>query len=197
MLAFIPAFYVNSETGDIVHTNSVDLGSAVGFALSIAELTRRCIWGILKVEVETIKMIDPEFKRKSLWNSGKKVDYSCRLFFKTNKAKSSAPPITLKVPGNKSTKQDVIILEGCKGDEINKEMDLEQMSNSKSYDLMNTPLSFSPEMKTKAAPSALNLISTENMRKTAHRILVRRLFILELSLWAVAYVILALWARYA
>jgi len=199
MLAFIPAFYVNSETGDIVHTNSVDLGSAVGFALSIAELVRRCVWGILKVEVETIKMIDPEFKKASSWNRGKKIDYSCPLFYNRKKTESRAAYLKRKSGSKKSSRQDVIILEAVNYDDLSlkaKQDDLDHMPLTKTDDAICSSLPMTQDLKTKGNQSPLPLLSTRNMRKTAHRILVRRLFILELSLWVIVYIILALWARY-
>ena len=60
MLNFIPAHHL-SPTGDIVYSFSSDVYSYVGVIMSAAEIVRRCLWGILRVEIESIKITDPSY----------------------------------------------------------------------------------------------------------------------------------------
>lgn len=57
MLSFIPAYHF-SRDGREIRTFAIDAKTYVGAALSVAEIVRRCLWGILKVELETIKVTD-------------------------------------------------------------------------------------------------------------------------------------------
>jgi len=57
MLSFIPAYHF-SRDGREVRTFAIDAKTFVGAALSVAEIVRRCLWGILKLELETIKVTD-------------------------------------------------------------------------------------------------------------------------------------------
>lgn len=57
MLCFIPAYRLStSEEKDA--TFSSDVNSYVGVLLPMAEIIRRCYWGFLKMEMETIRMMD-------------------------------------------------------------------------------------------------------------------------------------------
>jgi len=58
MLAFIPAYHWNTRTGHMEKTSSVDSKNVMGFLISLAELIRRCCWGILRLELETIRLTD-------------------------------------------------------------------------------------------------------------------------------------------
>lgn len=60
MLNFIPAHRV-SVTGDVLQTFSSDVHTYMGPILSAAEVIRRCLWCILLVELESIKITDPSF----------------------------------------------------------------------------------------------------------------------------------------
>lgn len=55
MVAFIPTHRLD-EVGQINYTFSSDVKAVGGFIIALAEIVRRCCWGILKVELETIKM---------------------------------------------------------------------------------------------------------------------------------------------
>jgi len=59
MLSFIPAYHF-SHTGQEVPTLSIDFRTYVGAVISVAELIRRCLWCVIKVELETIKVTDTE-----------------------------------------------------------------------------------------------------------------------------------------
>lgn len=80
MFNFIPAYHVNAHTGKIENTFSTDLRSVAGFSISVTELIRRCIWGMLRLEVETIKMTNPEYaKQGSLFFKSSRIKYSCLM----------------------------------------------------------------------------------------------------------------------
>ncbi|CAB9508397.1 Xenotropic and polytropic retrovirus receptor 1 [Seminavis robusta] len=60
MLCFIPAYRLSSSGEEKVATFSSDVNSYVGVLLPIAEIVRRCFWGILLLERKTIQMTDEE-----------------------------------------------------------------------------------------------------------------------------------------
>jgi nitrogen fixation/metabolism regulation signal transduction histidine kinase len=72
--------------------------------------------------------------------------------------------------------------------------DVETASAADSQEDLRISFTFPPDIKIKSSPSALHMISTETMKRTAHRKMVRRLFAVELFFWALIYVLLALWA---
>ena len=57
MLSFIPAYHLDSR-GMEVRTLKLDYKTYVGAVLSVAEIIRRCLWGIIKLELETIQVTD-------------------------------------------------------------------------------------------------------------------------------------------
>ena len=59
MLSFIPAYHF-SKSGTEVPTLSIDFRTYVGAFISVAELIRRCLWCVIKLELETIKVTDTE-----------------------------------------------------------------------------------------------------------------------------------------
>jgi EXS family len=58
MLCFIPAYRLSSSGEEKVATFSSDVNSYVGVLLPVAEIVRRCFWGILLLEKKTIQMTD-------------------------------------------------------------------------------------------------------------------------------------------
>lgn len=60
MLCFIPAYRLTSISGETekVTTFSSDVDSYIGVLVPIAEIVRRAHWGFLKVEMETIRMME-------------------------------------------------------------------------------------------------------------------------------------------
>lgn len=60
MLSFIPAYHFSMKSGTEVPTLSIDFRTYVGAFISIAELIRRCLWCVIKLELETIKVTDTE-----------------------------------------------------------------------------------------------------------------------------------------
>lgn len=59
MLCFIPAYRLSSSA-EKETTFSSDVNSYIGVLLPVAEIIRRCYWGFLKLEMETIKMMDSD-----------------------------------------------------------------------------------------------------------------------------------------
>lgn len=59
MLCFIPAYRLSSSS-EKETTFSSDVNSYIGVLLPVAEIVRRCYWGFLRVEMETIKMMDSD-----------------------------------------------------------------------------------------------------------------------------------------
>lgn len=61
ILCFIPAYHLASISDtEKVTTFSTDVHSYIGVLLPVAELVRRVHWGFLKVETETIRMMDQD-----------------------------------------------------------------------------------------------------------------------------------------
>ena len=60
MLSFIPAYHFSMKSGTEVPTLSIDFRTYVGAFISVAELIRRCLWCVIKLELETIKVTDTE-----------------------------------------------------------------------------------------------------------------------------------------
>lgn len=73
MLCFIPAQKLSSS-GDQT-TFSSDVGSYIGVLLPVAEIIGRCYWGFLKLEMETIKIMDSDVAY-SMVESGSEEDLS-------------------------------------------------------------------------------------------------------------------------
>jgi hypothetical protein len=59
MLCFIPAYHFTLDSQRVT-TFSSDVNSYFGVLLPLAELFRRCHWGFLKVEMETIRLMDSD-----------------------------------------------------------------------------------------------------------------------------------------
>jgi len=56
MLSFIPAKHISPTSGAMVNSFSSDVQSYVGPIIAGGEIIRRCIWGILRVELESMKL---------------------------------------------------------------------------------------------------------------------------------------------
>lgn len=56
MLNFIPAHHISSIDGELVRTFSSDMHGYLGPIISGLEVIRRCLWGLLRLEIETIKI---------------------------------------------------------------------------------------------------------------------------------------------
>lgn len=77
MLSFIPAYHLNTSTGEIKRTFSRDIRSVVGFVVVLCELVRRSAWCILKLEIETIKLTDEEYLSGTSYSlSSSRIQYS-------------------------------------------------------------------------------------------------------------------------
>ena len=60
MLCFIPAYRLSTSGEEKETTFSSDVNSYIGVLLPVAEIVRRCYWGFLKLEMETIRMMDSD-----------------------------------------------------------------------------------------------------------------------------------------
>lgn len=63
MLCLIPLYRI-SATGDIEHTLSREIYSYLGVFITLAEIGRRTLWTILRVELQSIKLTDPTYGEK-------------------------------------------------------------------------------------------------------------------------------------
>ena len=77
MLCFIPAYRLTSLSGEEkVTTFSSDVNSYIGVLLPVAEILRRCHWGFLRVEMETIRMMDAEVAYQKVEEENEAMDGS-------------------------------------------------------------------------------------------------------------------------
>jgi hypothetical protein len=60
MLCFIPAYHFSDAGEKKVLTSSSDTNNYLGVLLPVAEILRRCFWGFLFLEKETIKMMESD-----------------------------------------------------------------------------------------------------------------------------------------
>lgn len=128
MLSFIPAYHLNTSTREMKDTFSRDNKAVVGFVVSLIELMRRSAWGILRLELETIKLTDEDYISGTSYSmSSSRIQYS---WFAPNERAVTSPD-----------------------------------------DQSPPPLTHIVEMK-----------------RAAYRLLVKKLFILELAIWAGMYV---------
>jgi hypothetical protein len=56
ILSFIPAKHFSPSSGVLVNSFSTDVQSYVGRIIAGGEIILRCMWGILRVELESIKL---------------------------------------------------------------------------------------------------------------------------------------------
>eukprot|EP00550_Attheya_septentrionalis_P002539 CAMPEP_0198285334 /NCGR_PEP_ID=MMETSP1449-20131203/4663_1 /TAXON_ID=420275 /ORGANISM="Attheya septentrionalis, Strain CCMP2084" /LENGTH=768 /DNA_ID=CAMNT_0043982739 /DNA_START=78 /DNA_END=2380 /DNA_ORIENTATION=+ len=71
MLSFIPAYHLSGASNAVVQTFSYDLKSYVGVIISCTELVRRCLWGVLTVENETITV------KNEIYSSAESTGIDC------------------------------------------------------------------------------------------------------------------------
>ncbi len=76
MLSFIPAQHINLQSGEIEHTFSMDFKSFLGFAVAFTELLRRCLWTILRLELETIKISHTRYTGNVSAIKSSRINYS-------------------------------------------------------------------------------------------------------------------------
>jgi hypothetical protein len=57
MLCFIPSYRLSTSGEEKETTFSSDVNSYIGVLLPVAEIVRRCYWGFLRLEMETIRMM--------------------------------------------------------------------------------------------------------------------------------------------
>jgi len=61
MISFFPFQHFDSD-GTIIRSFSLPLSSFITFTVTVLEISRRCLWTILKVELESIKSKDPNYQ---------------------------------------------------------------------------------------------------------------------------------------
>lgn len=135
MLSFIPAYHLNTSTGEIKSTFSSDIKSVVGFVVALAELVRRSAWCILKLELETIKLTDEDYVSGTPY---------------------SHPSARVQYPW------------------------FAPKSNDRIEEALST--------QSPVPPLANTVANTISMKKAAYRLLVKKLFILELFVWVGSYI---------
>jgi hypothetical protein len=151
MVCFIPAYRLTSISGETekVTTFSSDVNSIFGVLMPIAEILRRAQWGFLKVEMETIRLMEA----------------------------------------------DEHIYSHVQEEEDDPDMDDQSKHNNRSTLVQSLPFWLdAPHQQQHSQPS-----SSRNRCSSVLRILevIRsKLFVVELSLWAVAFVGLGYWATY-
>ena len=146
----------------------MDAKAAVGFAISLAELVRRCWWCILKVELETIKLTGPDDCGGSGSSSG---GGGCVLYSCFSRELAVRPSQLQQQSSGGSNPQlcDASNYRGC--------------SNSSGFTNVG-------DLPSKSTSSQSNALA---MKKAANRLFVRKLFCIELCLWVVGYIFLSYW----
>ena len=173
MLCFIPAYRLSSSGAEKVTTFSSDVNSYVGVLLPVAEIVRRCFWGLLFLERKTIQMTDDDAQYSRL-------DSSMDLSF-----------------GNGS--QDEMLIDGEED-----ELSGDHSQNGKSTYQMFLPtwLNAQQQIQHDASQSSFSTFASTNERIRALTDSIKvtaaefreHLFIVELSCWASAFVVLGCWA---
>ena len=67
MLNFLPTHYIDTTNDkiQIVRTFSKDFNAYLGMLVSVFEIMRRCLWCILVVELQSIKLVDGSYTRQN------------------------------------------------------------------------------------------------------------------------------------
>jgi hypothetical protein len=173
MLCFIPAYRLSSSGKDKVTTFSSDVNSYVGVLLPVAEIVRRCFWGILLLERKTIQMTDDDGQYARL-ESSMEMSYS-------------------------EVGQDEMIIDN-EDDELSGDHSQGGKHNYQMY--LPTWLNAQQQIQHDASQS-----SSSTFPSTSERIRAvtefchftaaefrEHLFVVELSCWAAAFVVLGCWA---
>lgn len=143
MLCFIPSYRISSDGEDSLSKS--DVNSYVGVLLPVAEIIRRCCWGFIKLEVETLRLMEAD------------ILYS-------------------PVDEEENTEDD----------------DVEEKDRSFSSLGLPTWLDVQQKQQQTAATSSSHSRIADLLKFNDS--LLRRIFIAELSLWAVAFVGLGYWS---
>jgi len=215
MLCFIPAYHLSLRSGIIRPTFSRDdVRSYISPTLSALEVVRRMLWCILKLEIETMKMTNvggragngaalfydplPSFEKKEEGIEMETLDGDTHdndedLHTNKDTMQSSLEVLDLHPPSlslsaedhnNDATDEDKGLFQ-----RLQQSDDLFDDSNNHSHDTQRT-ISLTPS----SSPSILSHIKTSICLFFSLPIVKRKLFIAELSLWAIAYVALGYWS---
>lgn len=173
MLCFIPAYRLSSSGEEKVATFSSDVNSYVGVLLPVAEIIRRCFWGILLLEKKTIQMTDDDAMYARLDSSA---------------AEFSAGDASLGDDVHDDDNDDDQLSEG------------DHSQTGKSGYQMYLPLWLNAQQQMQhEASNHASFWSKERLRMFASSFhcsedLLQSLFLCELGVWAAAFVGLGCWA---
>jgi hypothetical protein len=104
MLSFIPAYHLSGASNAVVQTFSYDLKSYVGVIISCTELVRRCLWGVLTVENETITV------KNEIYSSVESTEMDCSEMDETGTPQAVGQFMPLWLDTQKKQKEKVIEL---------------------------------------------------------------------------------------
>ena len=104
MLSFVPAKHI-SPSGVVVNSFSSDVQSYVGPIIACGEIIRRCIWGILRVELESIKLyctdeVEVEVERLEEGDSFDEGKDICSNIEFASLTSSTSPSLDIRSPSN-------------------------------------------------------------------------------------------------
>lgn len=181
MLCFIPAYRLSEQGHEKVTTFSSDVNSMFGVLLPVAEIVRRAHWGFIKVEMETIRMMSAEEEDDYEYSHvmGGIIDEHHR--------------------SNTSEHNNV----DDNGEHDDDEIDDQSKHDSRSTMLMMPVWLDAPQAQLhNSASSSPSIVSS--IAKCCTAVIAylksdrfrRNVFVVELSLWAVAFVGFGYWATY-
>ena len=198
MLSFIPAYHFSSTGLDVITTFSSDTHSYVGVLLPIAEILRRTLWGFLYLEIQTIQMSD-----------GEQLPGGCHALYTSINGSSSNHLNESQVGSEDNTIEMASLLQDSSKHGPSR---FQHHHYLPAWLGMQQQLQHDAAMTTSSSTaSSPNAASSSSSSKwwgtTAHTSgsgwfqysdrVRHKLFLLELSLWAMAFIGLGIWATMA
>ena len=198
MLSFIPAYHFSSTGLDVITTFSSDTHSYVGVLLPIAEILRRTLWGFLYLEIQTIQMSD-----------GEQLPGGCHALYTSINGSSSSHLNESQVGSEDNTIEMASLLQDSSKHGPSR---FQHHHYLPAWLGMQQQLQHDAAMTTSSSTaSSPNAASSSSSSKwwgtTAHTSgsgwfqysdrVRHKLFLLELSLWAMAFIGLGIWATMA
>lgn len=175
MLCFIPAYHLSASGTEQVTTFSSDTNSYVGVLLPVAEILRRTFWGFLYLEMKTIKLMDGDPSYSALGDLSEDLEDGCCDDGGVGNQEHNGVGIGSETPSvssmDSSSKQTARYLPSWLGTGMQPHTAI----------LQHTPVATATRVR-------------EWMAQFDNEAGWRRLFVAELSLWAVAFVGLGIWA---
>ena len=180
MLSFIPAYHFSSSGRDVITTFSSDTNSYVGVLLPIAEILRRTLWGFLYLEIQTIKMSDGE-PCHQLYTNISPNDSNNNIATDDTIEMSSLLQDSSKHGPSRFQQHHHHYLPAWLGMQQQLQHDVATTSTTPS----------SPNASSLSSSSAWKLFGS--LFQYSDRIR-HKLFVMELSIWAIAFVGFGIWA---